>query len=387
MAKLVLRLVLLLSSLSSLSALNLLLHRRSFLAVRRTATVLASQQSLSDVSTITTTVNDNKNSMSRKQQVSAKGPTYEAEDLEFNIVRPSGLTLEGTLTVPSNEKREGPVVVFMHGTMSNRNHNFVPELATKLVKDHGIRSYRFDFRLGKTDAEPDHRYKFSGYKDDLDDMEVAMAQLKAAGYTPFCLFGHSRGANDALLYASTRIAADDDRACAETVFASLSALSISGEGSADAATAPATPTSDDVLLNPAKLAIVVAAPRFNMPNMLTTLFPPEKISLLPTDGQFPWSDELGTYVTQADADVVCKEMDMSKTLGAIPAGVPILLLHGTDDELIPVADAEAYQAARPSIEVTIVDGARHAFRGKKQLKLLLTKCSEWIGAEAKRLLV
>ena len=28
-------------------------------------------------------------------------------------------------------------------------------------------------------------------------------------------------------------------------------------------------------------------------------------------------------------------------------------------------------------------GARHAFRGKKQLKLLLTKCSEWIGTQYK----
>jgi pimeloyl-ACP methyl ester carboxylesterase len=234
-----------------------------------------------------------------------------------------------------------------------------------------------------------------------------MGHLKAAGYTPFCLFGHSRGANNALLYASTRSANDDDRACAETVFASLNALSISGDSSASASTttaaggaatgdsatgsdstaaASAVSVSDDVLLNPTKLAIVVAAPRFHMPNMLTTLFPPEKVSLLEEHGQFPWNEEIGTYVTQADADVVCKQMDMTKTLEAIPAHVPILLLHGTDDELIPLADAEAYKAARPTIDLTVVDGARHAFRGKKQLKVLLTKCSEWIGTEAKRLL-
>ena len=90
-------------------------------------------------------------------------------------------------------------------------------------------------------------------------------------------------------------------------------------------------------------------------------------------------------MTQADADVTNKEMDMAATVAAIPASVPILLLHGTDDELIPVADADAYKAARPAIEVTIVEGARHAFRGKKQLKQLLTVCTDFIGKEHARM--
>ena len=157
MAKLVLPLVLLLSTLPSIWSFHPLFHRS--IPVVRTTTLTTSASS--DVSIPVATIPTKTNTMSRKQE-SAKGPTYEPEDLEFNIVRSSGLTLEGTLTVPKNAKPEGPVVVFMHGTMSNRNHNFVPELAAKLVKDHGIRSYRFDFRLGKTEAEPDHRYKFSG---------------------------------------------------------------------------------------------------------------------------------------------------------------------------------------------------------------------------------
>ena len=54
-------------------------------------------------------------------------------------------------------------------------------------------------------------------------------------------------------------------------------------------------------------------------------------------GEFVWNEELNTVVTQADADVVCHKMDMARTLDIIPSSVPILLLHGTDDELIPVA--------------------------------------------------
>jgi hypothetical protein len=40
------------------------------------------------------------------------------------------------------------------------------------------------------------------------------------------------------------------------------------------------------------------------------------------------------FVTKKDANVVLNEIDMAKVLNKIPANVPILLLHGTDDELI-----------------------------------------------------
>ena len=71
-------------------------------------------------------------------------------------------------------------------------------------------------------------------------------------------------------------------------------------------------------------------------------------------------------------------MDMNKVIQNIPEKIPILLLHGTDDELIPVADASSYKDCRDSIDLTIIDQARHAFRRKKQSKILLTTTTEWI---------
>ena len=213
----------------------------------KTRVLLASTSSSSS----TTTVPKSSSTMSK---TGSKGPVFEAEEVSYNIPRPSGHLLEGTLTVPKDSKREGRVIVFLHGTHSNRNHNFVPELCTKLVKDHGIASYRFDFRVGSTAAEPDHRYKFSGYNDDLNDLDCVIRNLVQTGFTicgiiythlrphthlsiempsnnslttlvhPTGIFGHSRGANDALLYASSRLlqdgisGGDDNRACANTVF-------------------------------------------------------------------------------------------------------------------------------------------------------------------------
>jgi alpha-beta hydrolase superfamily lysophospholipase len=89
------------------------------------------------------------------------------------------------------------------------------------------------------------------------------------------------------------------------------------------------------------------------------------------------------FVTKEDAEVVISQLDMTNVLSSIPSQVPILLLHGTDDELISVDDAHSYKNARKSVDLTIIEGARHAFRGKKQLKQLITTVTDWIDIKYK----
>lgn len=115
------------------------------------------------------------------------------EDM-FDIVRPSGETLQGTLVYRSDTNRVGPVIVYIHGTLSSGSHNFTTGLAHKLAKDHGIRSYRYNGRFSATEFEPLHRYKFSGYEDDISDMVYVISTLNAEGFKTWCILGHSRGA-------------------------------------------------------------------------------------------------------------------------------------------------------------------------------------------------
>ena len=89
------------------------------------------------------------------------------------------------------------------------------------------------------------------------------------------------------------------------------------------------------------------------------------------------------YVTKADAEVVLSTLNMKTVVSAIPCDVPILLLHGTDDELISIDDAKSYKEARNSIDLTVIEGARHAFRGKKQLKQFVNTVTDWIDAKYK----
>ena len=89
------------------------------------------------------------------------------------------------------------------------------------------------------------------------------------------------------------------------------------------------------------------------------------------------------YVTKDDAEVVLSTLNMKSVVSSIPCTVPILLLHGTDDELISLDDAKSYKEERSSIDLMIIEGARHAFRGKKQLKQFLSTVTDWIGAKYK----
>ena len=180
------------------------------------------------------------------------------------------------------------------------------------------------------------RYKFSGYEDDIDDLKTVIRQLRKDGFTPFCLFGHSRGANDVLIYSSLfakneidsvegrseigecdteleyREKGDSRESAAGLLQRSVTPTSITTTSSSTLLEELSAKTEsltlekagvilsekevekevvilkpseveldDDFhLLDARKLMIVVAAPRFNMPKMLTTLFSEEQIQLL-----------------------------------------------------------------------------------------------------------
>ena len=130
---------------------------------------------------------------------------------------------------------------------------------------------------------------------------------------------------------------------------------------------------DYLLDDNTQIALVAAAPRFNMKNMSKTIFTDDQLNTIPSNGSCIWTTQRGDLnVTKEDLFITDSIMDMNKVIQNIPEKIPILLLHGTDDELNPIADASSYKGCRDSIDLTIIDQARHAFRRKKQNKILLT---------------
>lgn len=183
-----------------------------------------------------------------------------------------------------------------------------------------------------------------------------------------------RGSNDALIYASG-LRSIRDLLSSQDEVSEASEIPTIGSGFSKRGCSQ---------VDPSKFCIVACAPRFHMPNMLTRLFSEEQVAQVLETGSCPWSSPRGDLiVTRDDANVVLHQLDMRSVCHDIPPEVPILLLHGTDDELISVDDAMGYKEMRPSIDLTIIEGARHAFRGKKQNKILLSTISEWLSARCR----
>ena len=305
--------------------------------------------SLFDLTSITSSpISSDKKIISNSKEVLEK---------KYDVIKSSGVTLSGSITYRNDMPLEGPIVVYVHGTLSCWNHNFTSDLAHKLSKDLGLRSYRYDGRFDSNEFEPTHRYKFSGFSDDIDDMECVVSSLKRDGFNIWCLLGHSRGANDVLLYSY--------KFCKPSTSAHLAEEQTVFQGSE---------------LDSDKIAIVAIAPRFDMTKMPSALFSPEQLEQVERIGKSTWHSQRGDLVvTVDDVHVVTNEMNMEEVVTSIPQQIPILVLHGTDDELIQTTDAYAYKAARESIDLNIIEGARHAFRGKKQNKILLNTVTAWLG--------
>ena len=59
-------------------------------------------------------------------------------------------------------------------------------------------------------------------------------------------------------------------------------------------------------------------------------------------------------------------------IGAVvQASVPLLVIHGLEDRVVPVSDADDIAAAAQSVSMCLVEGADHRFSGKRHLKMLV----------------
>jgi alpha-beta hydrolase superfamily lysophospholipase len=116
-----------------------------------------------------------------------------------------------------------------------------------------------------------------------------------------------------------------------------------------------------------------------MPAMYTRLFDETVRGRVESEGSSIWTTKRGDLlVTKEDALIVQEAFNMETVVQAITDTIPVLLLHGEDDEVIPVQDALALKAARESTTLKICPGARHAFSGKVATRFLIKTVTDWV---------
>ncbi|CAM9472319.1 unnamed protein product [Choristocarpus tenellus] len=229
-----------------------------------------------------------------------------SHELEVPNVQ-EGYNLAGLLTVKRPDSNS--VWVLCHGLCSSKDGT-VPRFVSERIHSN---TYRFDFG-GCGDSGGDWGY--AGYKRELSDLRAVVLLLRSHGWDITCILGHSKGAAAVLHYGERY---------------------------------------DDVPL------IVNVAGRFNMEGMPRSRFTEEQWGLLETEGSFKWNVK-GQDLTIRSQDLEERAaLDMRKTSGAIKKS-EVLTIHGTEDEIIPVADASDFaQAVGCSHELVVVPGATHRF--------------------------
>lgn len=254
-------------------------------------------------------------------------------DEPFPITRASGRVLAGSLTrarAPAPTRR---VALLLHGMIANRDHTFAPALAHAIAARAHVHVLRFDFRAPQREAdpaEPAHRFRVCGFTDDVDDVHAAVAALAARGLEPCAVIGHSRGAVIGLLAGL---------AC----------------------------------------PLVMIAPRFDTPGMLR-IFRNDVKALDDGAPSFMWKTRVAdVLVTREDIDAIRGAADMVPiALAAMDASLPLLVVHGDADTVVPVENAASYAAARPSTKVVIVKRAKHSFETDDATAALIESVVPWL---------
>ncbi|GKB54517.1 peptidase S8/S53 domain-containing protein [Tanacetum coccineum] len=90
------------------------------------------------------------------------------------------------------------IVVFCHGFQSSKETNTMVNLANALQKE-GITAFRFDFA---GNGESEGTFEYGNYRREADDLHSVIQHFREANRVTSAIFGHSKGGNVVLLYAS-----------------------------------------------------------------------------------------------------------------------------------------------------------------------------------------
>lgn len=103
---------------------------------------------------------------------------------------------------------------------------------------------------------------------------------------------------------------------------------------------------------------------------------------IPVLGEPKLSRELGTYYELPSGrrlkDRFFKDLEKYDLLEAVKKAPPILIIHGSMDEIVPVEHAlKIYEAAPKPKRLEIIDGGDHIFSRAEHLDKVINLCLEW----------
>ncbi len=243
-----------------------------------------------------------------------------------------GELLAGDLSLPAEGLVRGIAVVLCHGMESSRSGLKHVRLANELAA-RGFPTLRFDFAgCGSSEG----RFEDMTYTREVADLDAAVGFLVNRGVDRLALFGSSMGGAVAFLFAGS------DRPAAKRVVG--------------VATLAAVARPDRV---PSPMLSIATVERWQR------------------DGYLPVSEgrRVG-FTLMEDA----RRIDIPGAAARVR--VPALLIHGSADEVVPVADGRELYDAIPHEhrELDVVEGADHRFSNSAHLDHAIVRLVSWLAA-------
>jgi dienelactone hydrolase len=240
----------------------------------------------------------------------------------FTLHRPGGLTIRGETF--SESEHPDRTVVICHGFKGFAHWGFFPQLGREIASA-GMRAITFDFSgsgIGEdreTFVDPD-AFEKNTFTQELADLDAVIAEARRREWitSPYGVLGHSRGGGVAILHAAAR---EDVKAL--VTWAAISYVT--------------RWTPSDVITWRERGFVDIVNAR---------------------TGQVM---KLGTNLLD---DVEAHERDtLDISAAAKRIAVPWLILHGKEDETVPVSEAERLHELSPKSTLRIIEG-NHGFGAK-----------------------
>ena len=217
-------------------------------------------------------------------------------------------------------EHETAAVICCHGMLATKEGLKHRELAESLAK-RGVTTLRFDF-AGRGDSDGDV-FDLT-YTHEIEDLRAAIAYLAGRGVKRFAIFGSSMGGSVAPLTAAAE----------------------------------------------ARVAAVATVAAVAYPDRLVERYPEDT-----ADWREQGFIEVGGHRISSRFIEDAKSYNVLRAVGSMD--IPLLILHGLNDRVVPVADADDIAAAANHVSMSLIEGADHRFSEPRQRAFVVEEVSDF----------
>lgn len=221
-----------------------------------------------------------------------------------------------------------PMVILCHGFATHKDTQTYMKLeqAINLKK---IATFRFDF-FGH--GESDGKFEDITISKAGEDILSAISFLKTKGYPKIGLFGSSFGGGASIIAASK---------------------------------------------TPSMFALALKSPASDFLGKLQADYSQEELKQWKTKGSAPYSHALKlNYTFYKDA------LASNPINSATKVDVPTLIVHGSDDEIVPLSQSERLSKLIPDCRLEVIQAADHRYTNPEHFNRMLTLVSEFFDANS-----